>query len=120
MSAQTVLLAAVTSVGAGPIKTFSRLIDKHAFQVVNTGDPTAVTILLEGSLDGTNFDIIGTHAMTAADIVNDGAIFFDVDSPCLHVRLNLSVLTGGTAPTITAIYEGMQTGEYQSGLHGVT
>lgn len=120
MAAQTVLLAAVTSTGTGPIKSFNHLIDKHAVQVVNTGDPTAVTILLEGSLDGTNFDIIGTHALTAADIVNDGGIFFDVDSPCLHVRLNLSVLTGGSTPTITAIYEGMQTGDEQTGRHGVT
>lgn len=120
MAAQTVLLAAAAATGVGAVKNFSRLIDKHAVQVVTTGDPTAVTVLLEGSLDGTNFDIIGTHAFTAADIVNDGAIFFDVDSPCLHVRLNLTVLTAGTTPTITAIYEGMQTGDYQSGLHGVT
>tara|TARA_R110000803_G_scaffold5230_6_gene17348 strand:+ start:2545 stop:2907 length:363 start_codon:yes stop_codon:yes gene_type:complete len=120
MAAETVLLAAATATGVGIAKAFNRLVDKHVFQVVTTGDPTAVTILLEGSLDGTNFDIIGTHAFTAADIVNDGAIFFDVDSPCLHVRLNLTVLTAGTSPTITAIYEGMQTGDHQSGLHGVT
>ncbi len=120
MAAETVLLVAATATGVGPAKAFSKLIDKHVIQVVNTGDPTAVTVLLEGSLDGTNFDIIGTHAFTAADIVNDGAIFFDVDSPCLHVRVNLTVLTGGTTPTITAIYEGMQTGDQQTGLHGVT
>ena len=120
MAAQTVLLAAATSTGVGAVKNFTRLIDKHVIHVVTTGDPTAVTIILEGSLDGTNFDVISTHAFTAADITNDGAIFFDVDKPCLHVRLNLTVLANGTAPTITAIYEGMQTGDHQSGLHGVT
>ncbi len=120
MAAQTVLLAAATATGVGAIKSFNLLIDKHALQVTTTGDPTAVTVTLEGSLDGTNFFTVGTHAFVAADITADGAIFFDVDSPCLSVRVNLTVLTAGTAPTVTAIYEGMQTGDYRSGLHGVT
>ena len=120
MAAETVLLNAATATGVGTAKDFSRLIDKHALQVTTTGDPTAVTVTLEGSLDGTNFFTVGTHAFVAADITADGAMFFDVDSPCLHVRVNLTVLTAGTAPTVTAIYEGLQTGEQKSGLHGVT
>ena len=120
MSAETKLLTAATSTGAGPAKDFSKLIDKHSLQVTTTGDPTAVTVTLEGSLDGTNFFTIGTHAFVAADITADGAMFFDADKPCLHVRANLTVLTAGTAPTVTAIYEGMQTGDIKSGLHGVT
>ena len=122
MAAETVLLSAVTSTGAGTAKDFhsNRLIDKHVIQVDITGGPSAVTVLLEGSLNGTDFGIIGTHAFTAADLTNTTAIFFDSDSPCLHVRVNLSVLTGGSTPTVTAIYEGLQTGEQKTGLHGVT
>jgi len=120
MSAETKLLVAVTSTGAGPAKHFSKLIDKHILQVTTTGNPTAVTITLEGSLDGTNFFTVATHAFVAADITADGAMFFDVDKPLLHVRVNLTVLTNGTAPTVTAIYEGLQTGDQKSGLHGVT
>ena len=119
MAAVTTLLNAVTSTGVGPAKEFKRLIDKHVVQVDITGAPSAVTVLLEGSIDGTTFGIVGTHVFTAADLTNTTAIFFDSDNILLHVRVNLTVLTGGTTPTVTAIYEGVATGDVKSTRHGV-
>lgn len=119
MANVTTLLNAVTSTGVGPAKGLSRLIDKHVLQVDITGGPSAVTVILEGSIDGNDFGIISTHAFSAADLTNTTAIFFDLDSPLLHIRLNLTVLSGGTAPTVTAIYEGVATGDPKTMLHGV-
>lgn len=119
MANVTTLLNAATSTGAGTAKNLSRLIDKHVIQVDITGAPSAVTVVLEGSLDGNDFGVVGTHAFTAGDLTNTTAIFFDSDSPLLYVRVNLTVLTSGTAPTVTAIYEGVATGDPKSMLHGV-
>ena len=114
-----VLLSAVTSTGASLGKEFSRLIDKHALQVTITGGPSAVTVTLEGSLDGTTFCTIGTHAMSAGELTATKAIYFDADSPVLHVKANLTVLTGGTSPTVTVTYEGDSTGSQRVGRRGV-
>ena len=119
MPSATTLLSAVTSTGEGSAKDLKRLIDKHVMQIDITGAPSAVTVLLEGSLDGNDYGIIGTHAMTAADLTNTTAIVFDSDSPCLHVRANLSILTAGTAPTVTVLYEGISTGEPKTTKKGV-
>ena len=119
MANVTTLLNAVTSTGAGPAKDLSRLIDKHVIQVDITGGPSAVTVVLEGSIDGNDFGVVGTHAFTAGDLTNTTAIFFDTDNPLLHVRVNLTVLTGGSTPSVTAIYEGVATGDPKTLRHGV-
>lgn len=113
-----VLLAAVTSTGASLAKEFSRLVDKHALQVTITGAPTAVTVTLEGSLDGTTFVTIGTHAFSAGELTATKAMFFDIDKPLLHVKANLTVLTAGTAPTVTVTYEGDSTVAKRPGRRG--
>tara|TARA_R110002096_G_C14661910_1_gene728343 strand:+ start:28025 stop:28384 length:360 start_codon:yes stop_codon:yes gene_type:complete len=113
-----VLLAAVTSTGASLAKEFSRLVDKHALQVTITGAPTAVTVTLEGSLDGTTFSTIGTHAMSAGELTATKALYFDIDMPVLYVKANLTVLTAGTAPTVTVTYEGDSTGKQKVSRRG--
>lgn len=100
------LLNAVTSTGASLAKEFTRLIKHHTVQVNITGAPTAVTVTLEGSLDGVNFRTIATHALSAGDLTATTGMFFDIDKPVLFVKVNLTVFTGGTAPTVTVYYEG--------------
>lgn len=113
-----VLLNAVTGTGASLAKEFSRLVDKHALQVVITGAPTAVTVALLGSLDGTTYSLIGTHAMSAGELTATDALYFDIDKPVLHVKASLTVLTGGTAPTVTITYEGDSTVAKRIGRRG--
>lgn len=101
MSAVT-LLNAAASTGAGSILFLPHLVKTHAVQLqATTGSPTTVTIALEGSLDGVVFFILDTATYTTVANMN-----FAVDKPVNYVRLNLTTLSGGTAPTVTAIYEG--------------
>lgn len=77
---------------------------KIAVQVNLTGDPTAVTVDVEGSLDGTNFGVIETHIFTADELVAMSAYFYITDKPVPYYRINISTLTfttAGTAETIT-------------------
>ena len=101
------LLNAAAATGAGSTqKTFS-IPAMHSVQVTMGGTvvATAVTVALEGSLDGTFWQAMATHALVSAEISAEGAIFHVVNSPIKYVRANLTVLTGGTAPTITVKYE---------------
>lgn len=113
-----ILLNAVTGTGASLAKAFSRLVDKHSLQVVITGAPTAVTVALLGSLDGVTFSLIGTHAMSAGELTATDALYFEIDKPVLHVKASLTVLTAGTAPTVTVVYEGDSTVAKRPGRRG--
>lgn len=68
----------------------------YALDVRSTGTPTAISVTLEGSLDGSNWETLGSAA-TAAGIT------WSVDTPVKFVRANLGTLTGGTTPTVTAV-----------------
>lgn len=105
MSAITFLDAA-TSTGASNIKRLAFLVSHHTVQVTITGAPTAVTVDLEGSIDGVTFFSLATHAFTAGELTATKAMFHVIDKPVSYVRSNLTVLTAGTSPTVTVKYEG--------------
>lgn len=67
------------------------------FQTVVTGTPTSFTLTYQGSLDGVNWFTLGTSTATAGDAQHI------VDKPAMFVRATLSALTGGTAPSVTAM-----------------
>lgn len=99
------LLAAATATGAGLSVALRKGVQEHTVQAVITGSPTAVTVSLESSLDnGVNWNVIGTYAFTAGDLSAGSAMYHVVNKPSELVRMNLTVLTGGTAPTVTAFY----------------
>ncbi len=104
------LLTAVTATGAGAGSTASSGLDKvikdHTIQATITGAPTAVTVDLEGSLDGTTWFILDSHVFTAGELTATAAIVHILGAPVRHIRGNLTVLTGGTAPTVTMLYDG--------------
>lgn len=93
-------LSAVTATGAGAAFALGAAKRTFGLQVTVTGAPTAAVVDLEGSLDGSTWDAIGTWSIGAGQASGD--IVFVVDRPVLHVRANLTTLTGGTAPTVTA------------------
>ena len=85
------LLDAATATGASAyVNEYS---SNYAVQVVVTGSPSAVTVNLEGSLDGVNFVQLGTASAAG--------MFWVTDTPVKYVRANLATLTGGTSPTVT-------------------
>lgn len=100
------LLNAATATGASTTHVVRMKPRNHTVQFTITGAPTAVTMDLEGSLDDTTWISLASHIMTAAELTATAAMFHVVDKPVRYVRLNLTTLTAGTAPTVTALYEG--------------
>ncbi|PCJ39130.1 MAG: hypothetical protein COA71_14535 [SAR86 cluster bacterium] len=99
------LLGAVTSTGVSVSKDLGKVVSHHTVQITTTGDPTAVTVDLEASLDNETFIQIGTHPFPAEDITAGNAMFHVIDKPVQFIQLNLTTLTGGTAPTVSAFYD---------------
>lgn len=96
-------LTPLSATGTAPLDSIGRGHDlecvraKHAIQTVVTGAPTAVSIKLQGSLDGANWYDLATSTSTTGDYQTA------IDKPARFVRANLGTLTGGTAPTVQAI-----------------
>lgn len=101
-------LDAVTSTGTSLSMPVRKIIKDHTVQATITGAPTAVTVDLEGSLNDTEWFVLGTHPFTAGELTDTQAMFHVVDKSVRYVRLNLAVLTGGSSPTVTALYEGFE------------
>ena len=101
-------LDAVTTTGASTAKAFSKIVKSHTVQVTVTGSPTAVTVDLEGSLDNITFFQLDTHPFNNGEIPSGKSMFHVINKPVRFVRLNLTKLTGGTAPTVTGLYEGFE------------
>lgn len=82
--------------------------DAHTLSVVVTGSPSACTMNLDGSLDGTNFFNL------SGDITCTSSVMFHViNRPVTLVRATVSALSGGSSPTVTVRYIGFRTGGRQ-------
>lgn len=94
-------LVAATATGAGPWIALPEPLCKHAIQVLLGGTVAATTAVvdLEGSLDGASAFKLGTWTKASQA---SGDIIFAIDKPVPFIRANLSSLSGGTAPTVTA------------------
>ena len=101
-------LDAATATGASNDMPVRKIIKDHTVYASITGAPTAVTVDLEGSLDGTNWVQLATHPFTAGELTATQAMFHVIDKPVRFVRVNLTALTGGTSPTVTVLYEGFE------------
>lgn len=86
-------LYAATTVSAGLTINYQFAYPSHTMVVTTTGAPTTIAVNLEGSHDGVTWQVLGTQA-TAGSLSVLGVF--------TYVRANLTTLTGGTAPTITA------------------
>lgn len=100
------LLNKVTALGISPTWDVRMKPRHHTVEIEVTGAPTAVTLSLEGSLTKNGFESLADHILTAEELTAGRAMFHVADKTVRAVRLNLLLLTGGTAPTITAHYEG--------------
>lgn len=90
------ILDTATGTGVGNTVKFSSIPTKWTVSVTHTGSPTTVITDIEGSLDGDTFYPLAEHTSVTAD-----EAFHIVGKAFKYVRANLSVLTGGTSPTVT-------------------
>ena len=104
------LLDAVTSTGVSASFRINALVKSHTVQSTITGAPTAVTVDLEGSVDNVSFFQLASDPYQPGDLTAQGAMFHVADKPVKFIRVNLTALTGGTSPTVTAVYEGFERG----------
>lgn len=95
-------LNAVTATGASTAVDLGVVRTAFAMQTVVTGSPTGVTVNLEGSLDGSHWATIVSSTSTTGDYKSAGQA--SATAPCFrYIRANLTTLTAGTSPTVTAI-----------------
>lgn len=87
-------LRGATGTGAGDNRSVPGTVT-YAISVQTTGSPASFNVNVEGTLDGTNWSSLGS--ITAA------GVSWQVDKPVSQIRANLTTLTGGTAPTVTAM-----------------
>ena len=101
------LLDAATATGAGSTQKTYSIPSAHTVAATMGGTvvATAVTVALEGSLDDSTWFTLASHVFTAAEITAEAAMFHIADKPVKFVRANLETLTGGTAPTVTVLYD---------------
>jgi len=99
------ILDAATATGAGNDWQVRAGASEHTIQGVCTGSPTAVTTEFEGSLDGVTWYQLAEHSWTTNEIAAQAALFHVSTKLITYTRINLSVLTGGTTPTVTCLYE---------------
>lgn len=93
-------IASLSGVGAGGTITLERALSNFTVQTVVTGGPTAVSLKLQGSLDGSNWSDLATSTSTTGDQQ------YVVDKPQKYLRANLGTLTGGASPKVTVYVAG--------------
>lgn len=93
-------LAGVTAPGPSNPIDFGSAMSSFTMQSVVTGAPTAVSLVLEGSLDGANWATLATSTSVTGDQQ------YATGKPQRFVRARLATLTGGTSPTVTAFIAG--------------
>jgi hypothetical protein len=72
----------------------------HAIQLQVTGEPSNVSLIVEGKL-------AGADGWIALATLTDGDPSFIVDKPIMYVRGNLGTLTAGEEPTVQLLYLGV-------------
>jgi hypothetical protein len=95
-------LSAVTATGAGAVFNYGQLVQGVSLQTLITGAPASLNINLEGSLDGVNFVTMTSSTSTTGEVKSDTTHLVQ------YVRANLTALTGGTSPTVTATIGAIQ------------
>lgn len=102
-SGPTTSLNAAAATGPGTTVDLGVVRSSHTMQTSTTGAPTGVTVNLEGSLAST-----GPWTTLVASTSTTGDVQTVSGKAVRYVRANLAVLTGGTAPTVTALIASAQ------------
>ncbi|MFD4343411.1 hypothetical protein ACFWQ6_00765 [Streptomyces coelicoflavus] len=90
-------LDAATAAGPGEAKDLEGALAIHFLIAVVTGGPSTADIALEGSHDGVTWVTLATASGTVASRTARAEAY-----AVRYVRANLTSLSGGSAPTVTA------------------
>ena len=96
-----------TSTGTGIIYGTTYVLKSFAIQVTGTGaTATAWNVVIEGSLNGTNYTTILSHT----EATGNGQILFSSANlyPCVYTRSRVVSLTLGPATNIVVYIAGVQ------------
>lgn len=89
-------LDAVTTTGPGKIRDFESLYRRHTIHVIVTGAPERFHVAVQGSMDGQNwFGLVGVQESEVEFETSEG-------HNVRYVRAFVTLLQGGTSPTVTA------------------
>lgn len=93
-----VSLSAANSTGPGAVRDFEGAVRDITMVVSTTGAPSSCSVALEGSHDQTSWFSVrnGTGTSTPTAFSNLGTDWFR------YARANLTALSGGSSPTVTA------------------
>lgn len=95
-----------TTTGTGDILFTGRTLKDHTVEITWTGaSPTAMTVILKGSIEGGTMFDIATYALVAGDLTAKKAMFHVASKPLDYAQIDISVLTGGS-PSIQGFYSG--------------
>jgi hypothetical protein len=96
-------LNAATTTGAGAVFDLGVVRSVHTMQTMVTGSPVSVTVVLVGSLSASGpWLTLATSTSTTGDVQTASG------KAVRYVAANLTTLTGGTAPTVTALIASAQ------------
>ena len=101
MSLPFTSLDAAAATGAGASRDLEALSGHHTMVVSSTGSPSSVSVILEGSHDGSVWVQLGTAVgagPSVRTVPGDGVL----EHLVRFVRANLVTLSGGSSPTVTA------------------
>src|SRR5690348_12002503 len=96
------ILAAATGIGAGvaysvPESPSRGLLQSFGWQTVVAGTFSAISVTLEGSLDGTNWTVLDTSTKPAGEYRQI------TGTPVQFIRANVGTFTGGTSVTVLLV-----------------
>jgi hypothetical protein len=81
---------------------------QHTLEVVVAGSPSSCSIQLEGTLDNPSGSSVTWANLSGAQTCTSSVTFSVVNKPVRAVRANLTSLSGGSSPTVTVGYAGVQ------------
>lgn len=96
--------AAKASTGDGDAFMWTRPRSRVSMQVTFTGGAPTVKVYLQGTIDGTNWFTLATFDTGASNASGD--IVTSSTHVVMGIRARLETLSGGTAPTVTAVVAG--------------
>jgi hypothetical protein len=92
-------LNAATVTGGGTAYDLGVCHGNWSMAVTVAGGPSGCAVQLQGSLDGTGWYSVGS----ATSNTSGTAVATAANTPARYIRANLTTLTGGTSPTVTAL-----------------
>jgi hypothetical protein len=90
-------LDAVSVAGPGTAIMFDKPLSRVSIQSIVVGAPT-ISLQLEGTIDGSNWVNLGANDPGSIT----GSYRFAGMPPVMGIRANLTSISGGTSPTVTA------------------